>query len=99
MLENENLLRDALADTFDLLSRKIRNGAMTADDMKSVLSCLEAGGGVKATVPDLADYYGKTETAVRTILHRYYIPKPQRRVYYDFRTFRKVVPKSWHAKK
>lgn len=99
MLENENLLRDTLADTFDLLSRKIRRGEMNADDMSAVLSCLETGGGVKATIRDLADFYGKTDTAVRTVIHRYYIPKPERRVYYDFRTFRKVIPKSWQVKR
>ena len=99
MKEEENVMREALADMFDLLSQKVRNGTMTSADLRSVLSCLEAGGGVKATIRELADYYGKTETAVRTILHRYYIPKPQRRLYYDFQTFRKVIPQSWQIKR
>lgn len=98
MEDNENVMRDALADMFDLLSQKVRNGTLTSADTRAILSTLEAGGGVKATVRELADYYGKTDTAVRTILHRYYIPKPERRVYYDFKTFRRVAPKSWHIK-
>lgn len=98
MEDNEKVMRNALADVFDLLSRKVRNGTMTSADLHSVLSSLEAGGGVKATIRELADYYGKTDTAVRTVIHRYYLPKPERRVYYDFGTFRRIVPKSWHPK-
>lgn len=93
--KTENVMREALADMFGLLAYKVENGAMTADDVKAVLTALEAGGGVKATIKDIAGYYGKKEVDVRNVIHRHYMPRPQRRTYYDFGVFRDVVPKSW----
>lgn len=91
----ENAVRDALADMFGLLEYKTRHGAMCADDVRAILTALEAGGGVRATVGDLAGYYHKSEADVRNVIHRNLMPKPIRRVTYDFWAFRKVVPASW----
>lgn len=91
----ENAVRDALADMFGLLEYKTRHGAMCADDVRAILTALEAGGGVRATVGDLAGYYHKSEADVRNVIHRNLMPKPVRRVTYDFGAFRKVAPASW----
>ena len=93
--KTEEVMREALADMFDILAYKVRNGAMTADDMRAILTALEAGGGIKATISDLAAFYGKKEVDVRNVLHRRYLPRPSRRTYYDFGVFRDIVPKSW----
>jgi len=95
MEKTEKIMRDALADMFTLLAYKVENGDMTTDDVKAVLTALEAGGGVKATIKDLAGYYGKKEVDVRNVIHRHYFPRPVRRSYYDFGVFRNAVPKSW----
>ena len=91
----DEMMKDALADMFALLSQKVRRGNLTCDDMRAILSSLEAGGGIKATISDLATFYGKTEAGVRNVIHRSYIPRPERRVYYDFQKFRKIVPRRW----
>ena len=91
----DEMMKDALADMFDLLSQKVRQGNLTCDDMRAILTSLEAGGGIKATISDLATFYGKTEAGVRNVIHRSYIPRPERRVYYDFQKFRKIVPRRW----
>ena len=93
--KTERVMQETLADMFDILAYKVRNGSMTAQDMKAVLSAIEAGGGVKATIRDLAGFYGKKEVDVRNLLHRKYMPRPERRTYYDFGIFRNLVPQSW----
>ena len=93
--KTEKVMREALADMFSLLAYKVENGAMTADDVEAVLHALEAGGGIKATIRDLAGFYGRKEVDVRNVIHRHYMPRPQRRTYYDFGVFRECVPKSW----
>lgn len=96
MVEREDMIRNALADMFGILEYKTRHGSITVDDMRSILSVLEAGGGVKATIRDIAGYYGKKEVDVRNVIHRNLMPKPIRRLYYDFGRFRKIAPKKWH---
>lgn len=88
-------MRDALADMLGILEYKVRNDAMTAEDVRAILATLEAGGGVRATVSDIAGYYHKSEVDVRNVIHRNLMPKPVRRVTYDFGAFRKVAPASW----
>lgn len=97
MKKSESIIREALADMSDILSYKARNGAMSEDDVRSVMSILRYGGGVKVTVKDLAGFYGQSEDNVRHIIHRNIMPAPERRVYYDFKTFRDRVPEKWHS--
>ena len=95
---SENMMREALADMLGVLEYKVRNGVMCSDDVRAIITTLESGGGIRATVSDLAGYYHKSEADVRNVIHRNYLPKPVRRVSYDFGHFRNVVPKSWHVR-
>lgn len=95
---SENMMREALADMLGVLEYKVRNGVMCSDDVRAIIMTLESGGGIRATVSDLAGYYHKSEADVRNVIHRNYLPKPVRRVSYDFGHFRNVVPKSWHVR-
>ena len=95
--ESSNIVRDALADMLSMLVYKVRNGVMSSDDVRAILTALEAGGGVRATAKDLAGFYHKSEADVRNVIHRNYLPKPLRRVTYDFGAFRKAVPASWNV--
>ena len=88
-------IREALADTLGILEQKVRSGAISSDDVRAMLTAMESGGGVRATISDLAAYYHRSEADVRNVIHRHYLPKPVRRVTYDFATFRAVVPKRW----
>ena len=88
-------MKEALADMLGMLEYKVRHDAMTAEDMRAVLDILESGGGIRATVQDLAGYYGQSEANIRHVLHRNLMPAPVRRVYYDFGAFRDAVPRRW----
>lgn len=92
------VMREALADTFGILEYKTRNGVISSDDVRAILTAMEAGGGIRATVADLAGFYQRSEAEVRNVIHRRYLPKPVRRVTYDFGTFREAVPNSWRQK-
>ena len=94
-LRSDNVVKDALADMLGILEYKVRHDAMTVDDMRAVLNVLESGGGIYATVKDLAGYYRQSEDNIRHVLHRNILPSPVRRVYYDFSAFRDVVPEKW----
>ena len=95
--KDTSTIRDALADMFGLLEYKVRNNVMSSDDMRAILTALEEGGGIRATIHDIAVYYGNKDVDVRNVIHRNYLPKPVRRVTYDFGKFRRIMPKSWRS--
>lgn len=92
-------MRDALADFLGILQEKVRRGCLTVDDMRAILTALEAGGGVSATIEDLASFYKTTPVNVRSVIKRRVFAKPKRRVYYDFGTFRQAVPEKWRKRR
>lgn len=96
--KSKNVIREALSDMFDILAYKVRNGAMTLEEMDAVLSLLAHASKPKATVKELSDFFGQTEDNVRHIIHRNMMPKPVRKVYYDFNSFCRFVPKRWRTK-
>ena len=63
-------MRDTLADMLGILEYKVRNDAISSEDVRAILTTLEAGGGVRATVSDIAGYYHKSEADVRNVIHR-----------------------------
>jgi|GEM_PF-5276383 len=100
MKENvSTTVQEALGDFLGILEQKARSGELTHGDMEAMLSAIESAGGVKATVKDLAGYYGKSEDCVRHVIHRNIMPSPERTVYYDFASFRKRVPVTWRRRK
>lgn len=97
-VKRENIIREALADMFGILEDKVRRGSMSFDDVNAIVSIIEANGGISATVSDLARFYSQSEDNVRHVLHRSYMPKPKRRVYYDMLSFTKNVPQKWRER-
>ena len=91
----EKIMRETLAEMFEILAYKVRKGEVTTTEIKSILTAISQGGGVKATVKELAEFYGKSEDNIRHVIHRHFMPDPVRRVYYDFGAFNKVVPEKW----
>ena len=70
-------------------------GQLTDSDAEVIYRAIHDAGGIRATVRDIAGYYGKSQTAVRSVIHRRMLSKPKRRVLYDFHEFQRVVPDSW----
>lgn len=95
MERHDTTLRDALADFLGMLAHKARTGQLTDDDASVLYRAIHDAGGIRATVRDIAGYYGQTETNVRHVINRNLLPAPVRRVYYDFTALRKVVPARW----
>ncbi len=94
-MESNKTMRDALADFLGMLAHKARTGQLTDDDARAMYRAICDAGGIKATVTDMAGYYGQSEDNVRHVIHRNLLPAPQRRVYYDFGAVRKKVPDKW----
>ena len=93
--KSDKAVREALGDFLGILEHKARNGEMSMDDARAILEAIEASGGIRATVKDLAGYYHQSEDNVRHVIHRNLLPAPRRMVYYDFDSFRDKVPNKW----
>ena len=94
----ETSLRDTLADYLGMLAHKARTGQLTDNDATVLYRAIHDAGGIRATVKDMAGYYGQSEDNIRHVIHRNLLPAPERRVYYDFAAFRKRVPDKWVKK-
>ena len=97
-MQADNSIREALADFLGMLSQKARTGQLTDDDVSVITRAIREGGGIHATVKDLARFYGQSENNIRHVINRNILPAPERRVYHDFCAFRKRVPASWTKK-
>ena len=95
MTEKIETCRDAIADFLGMLAHKARTGQLTDDDAAVLFRAIREAGGIRATVRDLAGFYGQSENNVRHVINRNLLPAPERRVYHDFSAFRKRVPASW----
>ena len=95
MTEKIETFRDAIADFLGMLAHKARTGQLTDDDAAVLFRAIREAGGIRATVRDLAGFYGQSENNVRHVINRNLLPAPERRVYHDFSAFRKRVPASW----
>ena len=94
-----NEIREAVCDFLGILKHKAETGRLTPQDLRAILEAIMAGGGIQATVEDLAGYYGQSPDNIRHLLNRSIMPAPARRVYHDFNTFRRRVPPSWMKKR
>jgi len=99
MQDELTILRDALDDVLEMLQQKIRRGRLTLSDFRSIFNALAEGGGISATISDLAEFYGTSEVNVRSVIKRRAVGEPQRRVYYDFLKFNRQAPSSWHRRR
>ena len=100
MIESDrNAVREALADFLGILLYKVKNGDLTHDDVRVMFSAIEEAGGIKASVRDMAGYYGQSEDNIRHVINRNRMPPPERMVRHDFSAFRRFVPKAWKAKR
>lgn len=98
MKRDEIATRAALSEFLGFIRYKVLCGAMTFDDMRAILAVMERECRIKATVKEIAGFYNQSEDNVRHVVHRNLLPPPERRVYYDFGAFRKVVPSKWRER-
>lgn len=87
--------RKILAEMLGFLKFKVETGWFTLEETTLLCGLFADSVPVYATVDDIARFYGRSETAVRSVIHRKMLTKPRRRVLYDFREFQRVAPDKW----
>ena len=96
--EKDNIHKKILCEFLDFLKFKVENDGLTADEVRSLVNALVGGTDIYATAHELATFYGQSEHNVRCVINRKLLAKPQRRVYYPFAEFAKVVPSGWKCR-
>lgn len=94
----EQAMRDVLCDCFAFVGNKIKDGTVTIEDVRSMFEIVMSSTGARASIKEIARYYGKSEVNVRSVIKRRVLGKPVRRVYYDFSEVCRKVPESWHVR-
>ena len=84
-----------MCEFLDFIKFKIQNDCLTSDEVASIVNSVVSGTNLYATAQELARFYDQSEHNVRCVINRRLIAKPQRRVYYPFSAFSKVIPDSW----
>ena len=74
--KTETAVREALGDFLGILEYKVRHGVINVDDIRTILEAIEASGGVRATVKDLAGYYRQSEDNAPVPAPRWPSPRP-----------------------
>lgn len=77
------------------VSHQIDSGGCTEEQLKSWHKLLSDNLNVDATISELSEFYGQSESNVRNVISRRMVDKPKRRVFYDFFKFSKIIPKGW----
>ena len=84
-----------LSEFLTFLKYKVDNDLLTVAEADALMRIIEGGFDLIGTVDDLAAYYGQSRSNVSMVINRRMIQKPLRRVFYSFKAFSKIVPKSW----
>ena len=97
--KKRNIHKEILCEFLDFLKYKVQNDRLTADEVRSIVDSVVSGVDLFATVEELSKFYGQSQHNVRCVINRKLLDKPQRRVYYHFSAFSKVIPESWKIRK
>lgn len=88
-------MKKYLIEILDFFKYKLENDKCTDEDMREAFKLLQAGVVCGATIKDIADYYGQSESNVRNVIARKSTSKSKRVVLYDFMHISKIIPKGW----
>lgn len=97
-LFSQNPTKKLLSEILAFLKYKVDTDQCTAEEIRKFADIATEQLDTLATTKEIADFYGESESNVRNILARRYIPKehkPKRKVYFSFNLFAKLKPKSW----
>ena len=94
--KGRNISKIIVCEFLDFLKQKVENDEFTADELSSLIHSIAEGTELYATAEELGRFYGQSTHNVHCVINRRMLSKPQRRVYYPFREFKKIIPDSWH---
>ena len=95
-------IKRIILNILDYLRYQVENDKCTSEELKSILEMVSESMEISATIKDMAEFYGQSESNVSNVISRRPIPKsqkPKRRVYYNLAFLSKLIPKSWIEEK
>ena len=84
-----------ILEVLDYLRYQVENDRCTMEEIRSFANTIEDNLDIDCTTQDLAERYNQSRSNVRNALSRKFMPKPKRRVYYNFAKFIPFIPKRW----
>lgn len=88
-----------LIEILDYYKYKLTNGKCTMNEIKSVTNAIMENTELDGTISDFANFYGVSETNIRSTINRKLIAKPKRKLLYPFHKFSNIVPDKWRNKR
>lgn len=84
-----------VSEFLGFLKYKVDNDLLTMEEVESIARAMESGIEVMGTAEDFSRFYGQPRTNISSVINRRMLAKPKRRVFYPFRAFQKIIPKTW----
>lgn len=94
-MEKKEFIKKQLCDIADFMKWQVQNGKCTEEEMRSIYGEIIKNVDIDATIEDIAQHYGQSESNVRNVISRKMAKKPKRKVLYNFAAFLHIIPKSW----
>ena len=89
-----------IVEVFDLLTSKIKRGDCTKQQYDSMADVVAENLPLWATSDEIADHFGKTKSAVFSIIKNKMLSKPKKNItMYNFKEFCRRVPASWKKRR
>lgn len=92
------IIKKTLIEILDFYRYKMDNDKCTSEDMKAAFELLRDNAVSEATIKDIADFYGQSESNVRNVVTRKAVPK-KRILVYDFKNTASLIPDKWRNRK
>lgn len=88
-------VKEVVINILDYLKYQVVNDKCTPDELRSIQNSLIDNLDIDCTCEDIATMYNQSRSNVRNVLSRNFMPKPKRKVYYNFVKFITFIPKTW----
>ena len=98
MQKESDFAKKIILEFLDYVRFKVKNDKLTMEEADSIAKTIQEGFHLLGTIDDLAAFYGQSKTNIKTVICRKLISKPQRRVFYSFNAFQRIVPTKWKEK-
>lgn len=92
---SNNLAKRLLSEFLSFLQYKIDNDLLTMEEMDSLSKTVETNLNLIGTADVFSKFYDQPRTNISSVIHRKLLDKPQRRVFYSFNSFQRIVPNKW----
>lgn len=89
-----------VAEVLELLAHKIKNNQCTKEQSDAIYRVTSENLPLWATSDEIAEHFGKTKSAVFSIIKNRMFSKPKKNItLYNFKEFRQRIPSSWKKKR